>query len=167
MAGARAVHHMHGRLFQSRCADPACGAAPFDDRSSYDGGAPLPRCAACGALVRPHVCWFGEVPFGLDTIAAALQGASAVLVVGTSGLVYPAAAFVLYAQQIRANAGRGTRPPRERGRVRRGPYRSRPRRPPRAGGGVARPRVRVIHGRPDPPSSSASRRAGGMLFSPA
>jgi len=101
-AGARDVHHMHGRLFESRCADYACPSPPFDDRSSYDGGAPLPRCEACGSILRPNVCWFGEAPFGLDAIASALEDASAVLVVGTSGLVYPAAAFVSIARSAGA-----------------------------------------------------------------
>jgi NAD-dependent deacetylase len=103
-AGSRRVHHMHGRLFQSRCSRAACPTEPFDDVADYDGGAPLPRCAACGALLRPHVCWFGEVPFGLDAIAAALERATVVLVVGTSGVVYPAASFVALARAAGARA---------------------------------------------------------------
>ena len=44
--------------------------------------------------MRPHICWFGEVPFELDRIEAALLACDVCLVVGTSGVVYPAAGFV-------------------------------------------------------------------------
>jgi NAD-dependent deacetylase len=57
-------------------------------------------CAACGASgrLRPHVVWFGEMPFALDRIDAALLGCALFLSIGTSGAVYPAAGFV---QQVR------------------------------------------------------------------
>jgi NAD-dependent deacetylase len=92
-AGSRRVAHMHGRLFQSRCSSPRCGTAPFEDDSVYLERSTLPRCATCGAPVRPHICWFGEVPFELDRIEAALLECDVCLVVGTSGVVYPAAGF--------------------------------------------------------------------------
>jgi NAD-dependent deacetylase len=44
--------------------------------------------------VRPHICWFGEVPFELEAIESALLACDLCLVVGTSGVVYPAAGFV-------------------------------------------------------------------------
>src|SRR6202453_4874044 len=55
--GSRRVHHMHGSLFESRCVE--C-ERPFADRAEYE--AELPVCAQCGAVVRPHIVWFGEVP---------------------------------------------------------------------------------------------------------
>lgn len=97
-AGSRRVHHMHGRLFQSRCASAACDAPPFDDRWTLGEGEALRRCPACGALLRPHICWFGEVPFGMDAILGALDACDVLLVAGTSGLVHPAAAFVAAAR---------------------------------------------------------------------
>lgn len=93
-AGSRRVTHMHGRLFQSRCSHSGCSLAPFDDDRVYLERDSLPTCPSCGALVRPHICWFGEVPFELERIEAALLTCDLCLVVGTSGVVYPAAGFV-------------------------------------------------------------------------
>jgi NAD-dependent deacetylase len=58
--------------------------------------ASLPRCAACGGLLRPDVVWFGEsLPEGaLDAAFAAAAAAQVCLVVGTAGAVQPAAALV-------------------------------------------------------------------------
>jgi NAD-dependent deacetylase len=44
--------------------------------------------------MRPHVVWFGEVPFELPRIYAALVRADLFVAIGTSGQVYPAAGFV-------------------------------------------------------------------------
>jgi NAD-dependent deacetylase len=96
-AGSRRVHHMHGTLFQSRCT--SCRLA-FPDQSVYE--AALPTCKACGALVRPHIVWFGEIPLDMDGIYRQLERSTVLLVVGTSGSVYPAAGFVHIARQQRA-----------------------------------------------------------------
>lgn len=96
-AGSHSVHHMHGQLFQSRC--ERC-EEPFFDEGLYDAADPLPRCKECGAPVRPHIVWFGEIPLDLDEIYAELQRATALFVVGTSGAVYPAAGFVRIANQL-------------------------------------------------------------------
>ncbi len=93
-AGSRRLVHMHGRLLESRCSRPGCPLPPFEDAGVYDTADAIPRCARCGALLRPHVCWFGETPYGMDRIADALSACTACLVVGTSGLVEPAASFV-------------------------------------------------------------------------
>jgi NAD-dependent deacetylase len=95
-AGSLRIHHMHGSLFQSRCVH--CDV-PFPDRSFYESAAELPRCPDCGASVRPHIVWFGEVPLDMDGIYFELERATVVLVVGTSGSVYPAAGFVNIANQ--------------------------------------------------------------------
>ncbi len=93
-AGSRRVVHMHGRLVQSRCSNARCKTAPFDDRDTYRSREDIPRCPRCGALVRPHICWFGEVPFEMDLVLHQLEAATVVLVVGSSGVVEPAASFV-------------------------------------------------------------------------
>lgn len=95
-AGSQRVHHMHGTLFDSRCV--RC-ETPFEDREIYDNAEVLPRCKDCGAPVRPHIVWFGETPLALDSIFEQLDRATVVLVVGTSGSVYPAAGFVQMANQ--------------------------------------------------------------------
>ena len=63
-----------------------------------------PRCA-CGGLIRPNVVWFGE-PLPDDAwqrSVEAVNSADLVIVVGTSGIVYPAAGLVPYAKQSGAN----------------------------------------------------------------
>lgn len=95
-AGSRRVHHMHGTLFQSRCI--SCNI-PFPDSTQYEKD--LPACSQCGAAVRPHIVWFGEIPLNLEEIYSALDRATVLLVVGTSGSVYPAAGFVDIANRKR------------------------------------------------------------------
>jgi NAD-dependent deacetylase len=87
-AGSANVCHMHGELFRSRCEE--CALPPFEDRVAH---ATIPLCA-CGARLRPHIVWFGEVPFDLDFIAEELDGCDVFVTIGSSGAVYPAAGFV-------------------------------------------------------------------------
>ena len=58
-----------------------------------------PHANECGAPVRPHIVWFGEIPLDMDGIYRELDRATHLLVVGTSGSVYPAAGFVHIANQ--------------------------------------------------------------------
>jgi len=99
-AGSRRVQHMHGDLFTSRCS-AECGLPPHTDRALYPTIDSVARCE-CGELLRPHIVWFGETPLGLDRISAELERATVMLVVGTSGSVYPAANFVRWARQAGA-----------------------------------------------------------------
>jgi NAD-dependent deacetylase len=99
-AGSERIHHMHGSLFQSRCT--RCNQ-PFPDVALYEVAEALPICAKCSAPVRPHIVWFGEIPLDMDTIYRKLDCASILLVVGTSGSVYPAAGFVHIANQRRVH----------------------------------------------------------------
>jgi NAD-dependent deacetylase len=92
-AGAKHVLHMHGELFKSRC--DTCNRPPFHDTKTYDPPAKLPRCD-CGGGIRPHICWFGEVPFELDRIFRALNECTIFIAAGTSGVVEPAASFVAH-----------------------------------------------------------------------
>jgi NAD-dependent deacetylase len=90
-AGSQRVVHMHGELRKTRCVDPRCPTQPFEDlRVEF---AELPRCT-CGKLQRPHIVWFGEVPFDLPAIGRKLRECSLFLCIGSSGNVYPAAGFV-------------------------------------------------------------------------
>jgi NAD-dependent deacetylase len=97
-AGSQRIHHMHGNLFQSRCT--RCNE-PFPDIAFYETADSLPTCASCHAPVRPHIVWFGEIPLDMDAIHRKLNRATVLLVVGTSGSVYPAAGLVNIANQQR------------------------------------------------------------------
>jgi NAD-dependent deacetylase len=96
-AGSRRLVHMHGELFTSRCSEE-CGELPQTDHALYPTLASVARCA-CGALLRPHIVWFGETPMEMDWISVEIRRATLMLVVGTSGSVYPAANFVHWARQ--------------------------------------------------------------------
>ncbi|GGM40841.1 NAD-dependent deacetylase [Dactylosporangium sucinum] len=93
-AGSREPVHLHGSLFAPRCIGAAPHPASVGEPADDDGGRiPPPRCAECGALVRPGVVWFGEALPG-DALSAAVDAAArcdVLLTVGTSGVVYPAA----------------------------------------------------------------------------
>jgi NAD-dependent deacetylase len=95
-AGSRRLIHMHGELAKSRC-EENCGLPPIDDLQVYRTLDNVPRCR-CGALLRPHIVFFGEMPLHLDLIQRKIQETSIMLVVGTSGSVYPAANFVHWAR---------------------------------------------------------------------
>ena len=87
---------LHGTVFESRCV--RCNV-PFEDRGLYEETGKLPHCEKCGAAVRPHIVWFGEMPLDMDGIYGELEHATAMLVIGTSGSVYPAAGFVSVARR--------------------------------------------------------------------
>lgn len=97
-AGSRNVIHMHGELFLTRCSRDSCTSGPFHDEGLYSTRAGIPKCR-CGALLRPHICWFGEMPFRMDEVFDALETCSVFLTVGTSGVVHPAASFVQHARR--------------------------------------------------------------------
>lgn len=98
-AGSRALH-MHGELALLVC--EACGAR-VRDLERVDAAA-FVACDACGHdALRPDVVWFGEVPFHLDAIEAALRAATHMLSLGTSGQVWPAAGLLEAARSMGAS----------------------------------------------------------------
>jgi NAD-dependent deacetylase len=101
-AGSGRVVHMHGRIMQSRCSREGCALEPFDDTRGYPSRADIPACERCGAMIRPHVCWFGEVPYKMDRIFAELDACTVLMTIGSSGVVEPAASFVRLARRHRA-----------------------------------------------------------------
>jgi NAD-dependent deacetylase len=88
-AGSTHVLELHGRLDVVRCTGCAT------ERRTLDDLGPDPRCEACGERVRPGVVWFGEnLPVGaIDAAFAAAGACDAFLVIGTSGVVQPAASL--------------------------------------------------------------------------
>ncbi len=88
-AGSRNVVEMHGNIFRYRCFDLG---HPID--GIPQGDCVPPRCR-CGSLIRPDVVWFGELlpERAVQRAYAALETCDVMVVVGTSGIVYPVAGF--------------------------------------------------------------------------
>lgn len=95
-AGSQRLVHMHGELAKSRCEDE-CGRPPVDDRAVYRNLEEVGRCE-CGARLRPHIVFFGEIPLEMSRIQSEIDRATVMIVIGTSGSVYPAANFVNWAR---------------------------------------------------------------------
>jgi NAD-dependent deacetylase len=88
-AGSRNILELHGNILRSRCSAEGGVAEPRDAEETP------PRCPGCGALLRPDVVWFGEA-LPADAVRRAFDAArtcEVFLSVGTSTLVYPAAAL--------------------------------------------------------------------------
>jgi NAD-dependent deacetylase len=96
--GAKRILHMHGEALSAWCL--ACDARHPWTQTLLDE----PPCPACGtAALRPDIVWFGEMPYEMERIFAALARADLFVSIGTSGAVYPAAGFV---QQARSAGAR-------------------------------------------------------------
>ncbi|MFB9996586.1 NAD-dependent deacetylase [Providencia rustigianii] len=89
-AGSQRVIHMHGELLKVRC-NWSNQVLEWTGNLSVDE-----RCHCCQfpQPLRPHIVWFGEMPFEMDRIYQALGDATIFISIGTSGHVYPAAGFV-------------------------------------------------------------------------
>ncbi|HEY6140490.1 MAG TPA: NAD-dependent deacylase [Thermoanaerobaculia bacterium] len=89
-AGSAGVVELHGNLFRARCVREH---RVFPAPDAFE--AIPPRCQ-CGALLRPDVVWFGEMlpEAAVARAAAVIRAADLLLIIGTSGIVYPAAGFV-------------------------------------------------------------------------
>jgi NAD-dependent deacetylase len=96
-AGSARLLHMHGELARSRC-ERECGRAPVEDHTVYRNLAEVGQCE-CGGRLRPHIVFFGEIPLEMERIEREISKATLMVVVGTSGSVYPAANFVHWARQ--------------------------------------------------------------------
>ncbi len=97
-AGANRLIHMHGEHLSAWCA--AC-----DARTVWrDPLAHRPPCPACATpALRPDVVWFGEMPYQMDEIDAAVRDCDLFVSIGTSGAVYPAAGLVRTARHVGAH----------------------------------------------------------------
>ena len=99
-AGSRAFVELHGNIGRVRCSRDDRIVERWDDPTD----ALPPRCSACGALLRPDVVWFEEM-LPADALARAEEAArecDLMVVAGTSGEVYPAAALPAYARSAGA-----------------------------------------------------------------
>ena len=88
-AGSEGVLALHGNIAQDKWLDPPRDCCNAD---AVVSGRP-PYCDRCGNMLRPAVVWFGEaLPINaLDAAQQAARSCDLMLVVGTSGVVYPAA----------------------------------------------------------------------------
>ena len=100
LAGTRNLVRLHGSVWELSCWDRcAKGSTPWRDER-VPLAESLPRCPHCGHLARPAVVWFGEPQRSADARAALRATACDVFLnVGTSSIVYPAAALVHEAQR--------------------------------------------------------------------
>ncbi len=95
-SGVKNLIEIHGNLTSVKCLNED---RVVDSWEEVDD--PPPRCPACGGLLRPNVVWFGEAlpEEALNNAIAAARTADLFFTVGTSAIVYPAAALPLEATQ--------------------------------------------------------------------
>jgi len=99
-AGSTNILELHGNIWKTRCTKEATVAENLE--------IPLkqipPACPSCGAILRPHIIWFGE-SLDPDILRRAFGSSSlcdVMLVVGTSAFIQPAASLPLHASEAGA-----------------------------------------------------------------
>ncbi len=95
-AGSRDVVELHGNIGRVKCSREGLPVTHWESAAGS-----VPRCARCGALLRPDVVWFDE-PLPAAALAAAedaARGCAVLLVVGTAAEVYPAAGLPALARR--------------------------------------------------------------------
>jgi NAD-dependent protein deacetylase/lipoamidase len=99
VAGSQNLSEIHGNIWMVRCT--RCES--IDENRDVPISL-LPACRRCHGLLRPHIVWFGESlsPHDLTRCASALHDCEVFLVIGTSGVVYPAAGFASLAKEAGA-----------------------------------------------------------------
>lgn len=98
-AGSRQLIHMHGELLKMRCINTNL---VFDINQDFDFDTEC-RCCRNKGNLRPHIVWFGEIPFQMGAISQALESCDLFIAIGTSGNVYPASGFYQVAKQHNAH----------------------------------------------------------------
>ena len=106
-AGSQDIIHLHGELARTRCFYDCNGAPTLVDLAAltYDKDDGPPQCPNCGRKsLRPDVVWFGEMlpEHDLSRAMHISQMTDAMLVIGTSGLVTPAATLPRVAKEYGA-----------------------------------------------------------------
>lgn len=90
-AGSKTIIHLHGEILKSR--------SELDETLIYDcvDDIKIGDKAEDGVQLRPHIVWFGEMVPMMELATQLMYEAEAVLVIGTSMVVYPAASLLYYA----------------------------------------------------------------------
>ena len=98
-AGSQRLSEIHGNIWTVRCT--GCGVISENREIPLPI---LPTCPRCQALLRPHIVWFGESLWEEDLRRCdeALRACDLLLVIGTSGVVHPAASFTSVAKEVGA-----------------------------------------------------------------
>lgn len=100
-AGSQRIVHLHGNIARNKCFDSCQGEPTLLDTLDATNDSKPPRCPYCGGMVRPDVVWFGETlpVHAINRAIEASQLCDVMLVIGTSGLVNPAAQLPILAAQ--------------------------------------------------------------------
>ncbi len=93
-AGNKRIYEMHGSLEETYCLKCKTHYPTNTINLAQD----IPKCKKCNASLRPDIVWFGEMPYFLPEIDLALRKATHFITIGTSGVVYPAAQFLMLAK---------------------------------------------------------------------
>ncbi len=95
------IYHLHGTITKDRC-HHQCG---HEETVSLESPPGLRNCPQCGSPMRPAVVWFGESPPEIVWRQAEVlcSKVNALLVVGTSASVYPAAGLIEIAKSSGAH----------------------------------------------------------------
>lgn len=99
VAGSRHLSEIHGNIWKVRCT--ACGLV----EENREVPLPFPpSCGSCSGMLRPHIVWFGESldSADIDACDRALRACEIMLIIGTSGVIYPAASFAPIAKSAGA-----------------------------------------------------------------
>ena len=102
-AGLSIVHHLHGEIFKRKCTN--CQKISIWKLNDFSKEKIPPKCSECNSILRPDVVWFNE-SLNQDIINQCMQRLSKtdiLLIIGTSGLVYPVAHFPLLAKTKNEN----------------------------------------------------------------
>lgn len=99
-AGSKRLIHMHGEMLKVRCVKTGKVSPWRQDVTSQSHC----QCCTIPQPIRPHIVWFGEMPFEMERIYQHLENADLFISIGTSGNVYPAAGFVEIAKHNGAHA---------------------------------------------------------------
>jgi len=101
-SGSKTIVELHGNIFKLRCSGGCRGITQISETTAPED---VPRdCPTCGRLLRPHIVWFGEFLDPDDIVAAQhrLSNTDLLFIVGTSGVVHPAAGLGYIAKEAGA-----------------------------------------------------------------
>jgi NAD-dependent deacetylase len=98
-AGSSNVIHLHGQILKTRCIN--CHNVGFWTLKTLKTSKIVPKCSLCNSIIRPDVIWFGE-NLKQDIIEQSfirLSITQILIIIGTSGIVFPVAEFPFFAKQ--------------------------------------------------------------------